>query len=116
MCFLRSHSTCPRFGLTDHRLELASAQAKKRTRVRTCKFQASQSLPLLVLGHDLLLLRKCHPSEVSFRATRLYVMLREDWTYAQLSQAVMQGSPSFIPWPTSKSRALEWAACLPEKQ
>jgi transposase len=27
-------------------------------------------------------------------ATRLYLMLREDWTYAQLSQAVMQGSPS----------------------
>ncbi|MGB6474995.1 MAG: hypothetical protein WBF04_13140, partial [Candidatus Sulfotelmatobacter sp.] len=27
-------------------------------------------------------------------ATRLYLMLREDWTYAQLCQAVMQGSPS----------------------
>src|ERR1700693_3771131 len=27
-------------------------------------------------------------------ATRLYLMLREDWTYAQLSQAVMQVSPS----------------------
>jgi transposase len=27
-------------------------------------------------------------------ATRLYLMLREEWTYAQLSQAVMQGSPS----------------------
>ena len=26
-------------------------------------------------------------------ATRLYLMLREDWTYAQLCQAVMQGSP-----------------------
>jgi hypothetical protein len=24
----------------------------------------------------------------------LYLMLREDWTYAQLSQAVMQVSPS----------------------
>jgi transposase len=27
-------------------------------------------------------------------ATRLYLMLREDWTYAQLCQAVMQVSPS----------------------
>jgi transposase len=27
-------------------------------------------------------------------ATRLYLMLREDWTYAQLNQAVMQVSPS----------------------
>lgn len=27
-------------------------------------------------------------------ATRLYLMLREDWTYAQLGQAVMQASPS----------------------
>jgi transposase len=27
-------------------------------------------------------------------ASRLYLMLREDWTYAQLSQAVMQASPS----------------------
>jgi transposase len=27
-------------------------------------------------------------------ATRLYLMLREDWTYAQLGQAVMQVSPS----------------------
>ena len=27
-------------------------------------------------------------------ATRLYLMLREDWTYAQLNQTVMQGSPS----------------------
>jgi transposase len=27
-------------------------------------------------------------------ATRLYLMLREDWTYAQLSQAVLQVSPS----------------------
>ena len=27
-------------------------------------------------------------------ATRLYLMLREDWTYAQLSQTVMQVSPS----------------------
>jgi transposase len=27
-------------------------------------------------------------------ATRLYLMLREDWTYAQLSQAAMQVSPS----------------------
>ena len=27
-------------------------------------------------------------------ATRLYLMLRENWTYAQLCQAVMQGSPS----------------------
>jgi len=27
-------------------------------------------------------------------ATRLYLMLREDWTYTQLCQAVMQGSPS----------------------
>src|SRR6185369_2399345 len=27
-------------------------------------------------------------------ATRLYLMLREDWTYAQLSQAVMQVSPN----------------------
>jgi len=27
-------------------------------------------------------------------ATRLYLMLREDWTYAQLCQAVMQASPS----------------------
>jgi transposase len=27
-------------------------------------------------------------------ATRLYLMLREDWTYAQLSQAVMQANPS----------------------
>ena len=27
-------------------------------------------------------------------ATRLYLMLREDWTYAQLCQAVMQGSSS----------------------
>jgi transposase len=27
-------------------------------------------------------------------ATRLYLMLREDWDYAQLCQAVMQGSPS----------------------
>jgi transposase len=27
-------------------------------------------------------------------ATRLYLMLREGWTYAQLSQAVMQASPS----------------------
>lgn len=27
-------------------------------------------------------------------ATRLYLMLREDWTYTQLSQAVMQVSPS----------------------
>ncbi|HEX8810902.1 MAG TPA: IS110 family transposase [Terracidiphilus sp.] len=27
-------------------------------------------------------------------ATRLYLMLRQDWTYAQLSQAVMQVSPS----------------------
>ena len=27
-------------------------------------------------------------------ATRLYLMLREDWTYAQLSQAVMPVSPS----------------------
>jgi transposase len=26
-------------------------------------------------------------------ATRMYLMLREDWTYAQLCQAVMQGSP-----------------------
>ena len=26
-------------------------------------------------------------------ATRLYLMLREDWTYAQLCQAVMQVSP-----------------------
>jgi hypothetical protein len=26
-------------------------------------------------------------------ATRLYLMLREDWTYAQLSQAVMSGEP-----------------------
>jgi transposase len=27
-------------------------------------------------------------------ATRLYLMLREDWTYAQLNQAIMQVSPS----------------------
>jgi len=27
-------------------------------------------------------------------ATRLYLMLREDWTYAQLSRAVVQASPS----------------------
>ena len=27
-------------------------------------------------------------------ATRLYLMLREDWTYAQLCQAIMQVSPS----------------------
>jgi transposase len=27
-------------------------------------------------------------------ATRLYLMLREEWTYAQLCQAVMQVSPS----------------------
>ena len=27
-------------------------------------------------------------------ATRLYLMLREDWTYAQLCQAVLQASPS----------------------
>jgi transposase len=27
-------------------------------------------------------------------ATRLYLMLREDWTYAQLCRAVVQGSPS----------------------
>jgi hypothetical protein len=27
-------------------------------------------------------------------ATRLYLMLREDWTYAQLHQALMQVSPS----------------------
>ena len=27
-------------------------------------------------------------------ATRLYLMLREDWKYSQLCQAVMQGSPS----------------------
>ena len=27
-------------------------------------------------------------------ATRLYLMLREHWTYAQLCQAVMQVSPS----------------------
>ncbi len=27
-------------------------------------------------------------------ATRLYLMLREGWTYAQLNQAVMQVSPS----------------------
>src|ERR1700745_2443543 len=27
-------------------------------------------------------------------AVRLYLMLREDWTYAQLCRAVMQASPS----------------------
>jgi hypothetical protein len=27
-------------------------------------------------------------------ATRLYLMLREDWTYAQLCRAVVQASPS----------------------
>jgi transposase len=48
-------------------------------------------------------------------ATRLYLMLREDWTYTQLCQAVMQVSPSHSV-AASKSRALEWAACLPEKQ
>ena len=42
-------------------------------------------------------------------------MLREDWTYAQLCQAVMQVSPSHSVAGT-ESRALEWAACLPESR
>ena len=42
-------------------------------------------------------------------------MLREDWTYAQLCQAVMQVSPSHSV-AGSQSRELERAACLPEKR
>ena len=46
-------------------------------------------------------------------AVRLYLMLREDWNYAQLCRAVVQASPSHSVV-GSRNRPLEWAACLPE--
>ena len=48
-------------------------------------------------------------------ATRLYLMLREDWNYAQLCRAVVQVSPSHSVV-ARLDRPLEWAACLPEQR
>ena len=48
-------------------------------------------------------------------AMRLYLMLREDWNYAQLCRAIVQASPSHSVV-ASKNRPLEWAACLPEER
>ena len=46
-------------------------------------------------------------------AVRLYLMLREHWTYAQLCKAVVQVSPSHSV--VEYDRGLEWAACLPTR-
>ncbi|HUD66587.1 MAG TPA: hypothetical protein VMQ17_18535 [Candidatus Sulfotelmatobacter sp.] len=48
-------------------------------------------------------------------AVRLYLMLRQDWTYAQLCRAVVQASPSHSVV-ERQNRALDQAARLPEER